>query len=373
MELRLVAGAVAALAFVLSGCGRSQEPEGSSTVVRYGATQVAASDSAIELSVVGPFAIGSDGSIYLADGQDRVVVLNAAGALQRVLGRAGEGPGEFTFINDLRVLPGDSLLVVDPAQSRISVFQPHSSVLAHTRPLEHQPGELVVEVWPGAGGRLLTHSVRAHGPMTDPRSRDDVVRSQDAAGAARAVLSLSPTEVLQMDLRGSVGFFTPGFAPRRIVRLRDGKVYTAWTDSSTVRVFDASGRQLAAITPSALPTRHPISGREYDSVTAGFGDAALARRARPLVQARWRTWPLIHDMLVDDRGGVWIRPARQPGNHWLHHDAAGAFVGSLELPDSAFPRLIAGGRVYCVVTDELDVPRVVVYALDPAPTAGTPG
>lgn len=373
MNSHITAGALAALAFVLSGCSRGEEPRGSSPAVSYRATQVAASDSAVELSAVAALTVGSDGSIYLADGQDRIVVLNAAGALQRVFGRVGSGPGEFALIHDLRVLPGDSLLVVDPAQSRISVFQPHSSVLAHTRPLEHPPGELVVEVWPGAGGRLLTHSVRAHGPMTDPRSRDDVVRSQDAGGSARAVLSLSPTEVLQMDLRGSVGFFTPGFAPRRIVRLRDGKVYTAWTDSATVRVFDASGRQAAAITPRALPARHPISGREYDSVAATFGDAALARRARPLVQARWRTWPLIHDMLVDDRGGVWIRPARQPGNRWLHHDSAGAFVGSLELPDSAFPRLIAGGRVYCVVTDELDVPRVVVYALDRAPTAGTAG
>lgn len=373
MVSHLKAGAVAALAFVLSACSRGDEPRGSSPVVSYRATQVAASDSAIELSAVGALAVGSDGSIYLADGQDRIVVLNAEGALQREFGRGGAGPGEFALINDLRVLPGDSLLVVDPAQSRISVFQPHSSILAHTRPLQHQPGELVVEAWPGADGRLLTHSVRAHGAMSDPRSRDDVVRSQDATGAARAVLRLSPTEVLQMELRGAMGYFVPGFAPRRIVRLRDGKVYTAWTDSSIVRVFDANGRQVAAITPNAVPPRRPISAREYDSVTARFGDAALARRARPLVQARWRTWPLIHDMLVDDRGGVWIRPARQPNNRWLHHDSAGAYVGSLELPGNAMPRVIARGRVYCVVTDELDVPRVVVYALHAAPAPGAAG
>jgi hypothetical protein len=372
MDSRLAASAVAALAFLLWGC-RGEEPRESRAAVSYRMAQVGASDSAIELSAVGPLAVGADGSIYLADGQDRIVVLSAAGALQRVLGREGAGPGEFALINDLRLLPGDSLLAVDPAQSRISVFQPHNSALAHTRPLEHEPGELVVGVAPVADGRLLTHSVRAHGPTADSRSRNDVVRSQDAAGNARAILALSPTEALQMDLRGAMGFFMPGFAPRRIVRLWDGKVYTAWTDSSTVRVFDASGRQVAAITPSALPARYPISAREYDSVTATFGDAALARRARPLVQARWRTWPLIHDMLVDDRGGVWIRPARGPRNQWLHHDAAGAFVGSLDLPDTVMPRLIAGGRVYCVVVDELDVPRVVVYALDPTPAAGAAG
>lgn len=361
-------GVAAALALVLSGCGEGER--GRTASLRYTATRVGASDSAVELSVVGPMAVGADGSIYLADGQDRVVVLNAAGALRRVVGRGGEGPGEFTFINDVRLLAGDSLMVVDPVQSRISIFRPHSSVLDHTRPLKHEPGELVGQVSPGADGRLLTHSMRAHGPDGDPRNRDDVVRSQDTAGTARAVLALSPNEVLQMELQGAMGYFMPGFAPRRIVRLRDGRVYTAWTDSATVRVFDDGGRQVAALTPSALPPREPISSREYDSIAATFGDAALVRRARPLVQQRWRTWPLMEDLLVDDRGGVWIKPARQGRNQWLHHDSAGAFVGSLELPANAMPRVITGGRVYCVVKDELDVPQVVIYALEAGAGSG---
>jgi hypothetical protein len=371
MDSRIAAGVAAALALVLTGCEEGEH--GGAAGLRYEATRVSASDSAVELSVVGPMAVGTDGSIYLADGQDRVVVLNAAGALRRVVGRGGEGPGEFTFINDVRLLPGDSLIVVDPVQSRISVFRPHSAVLDHTRPLGHEPGELVVQVWPAADGRLLTHSMRVHGPVADPRSRDDVVRSQDTAGTTRAVLALSPNEVLQMDLQGAMGYFMPGFAPRRVVRVREGRVYTAWTDSSTVRVFDADGQQVTAIEPSGLPARQPISAREYDSVTATFGDAALVRRARPLVQERWRTWPLMEDLLVDDRGGVWIKPARQGRNQWLHHDWAGRFVGSLELPANAMPRVIAGGRVYCVVKDELDVPQVVVYALEAAPAPPAAG
>lgn len=372
MDFRLASGAVAALASILCGCSRG-EPSTARHAVSYRASEVAASDSAVELSMVGPLAVGADGGIYLADGQDRIVALNAAGELRRVVGRGGQGPGEFAFINDVHVLPGDSLLVVDPVQSRISVFRPHSSDLDHTRALGQEPGELVVQVSPAADGRLLTHSMRAHGPDVETRSRDDVVRTQDRAGATRPVLALSPNEVLQMKLQGAMGYFMPGIAPRRIVRLHQGRVYTAWTDSSTVRVFDADGRQVTAITPAGLPARRPISDREYDSVAAGFGDAALARRARPLVQERWRTWPLIEDLLVDDRGGVWIKPARQMGNRWLHHDPGGRFVGPLELPAGTMPRVIAGGRVYCVVKDELDVPRVVVYALEAERAAGPPG
>jgi hypothetical protein len=309
----------------------------------------------------------------VTDAQRRVVVLDTAGRLLRVIGREGAGPGEFSFINDIRVLPGDSLAVLDAMQSRISVFRPNSPVVDHTRPLRHEPGEFVVAAWPGAGGRLLTHSMRAHGPASDPGARNDVLRSQDSDGTSRTVLALSPNDVLQLSSGSAMGFFTPGFAPRRIVRLGGGRVYTAWTDSAAVRVFDGQGRQVGSITPSALPSRHPITGREYDSVAATFGDAAFARHARPLVQARWRTWPLIDDLLVDDLGGVWIKPARQGANQWLHHDAAGAFAGSLELPANVTPRLIAGGRVYCVVKDDLDIPQVVVYALQPAPASASTG
>lgn len=367
--------AVLALALGFAGCG--EDGGGSAPAadagLTYGATRVAASDPSIDLSVVGPMAVGSDGTVYVADAQDRVVVLNAAGELLRVIGRGGEGPGEFGFINDVRILAGDSLLVVDPMQDRMSVFRPNSAVLAHTRPLRQAPGEFVVQAAPGADGSLLMHAMRAHGPGSGTSSRNDVLRRLERDETSRSILALSPNEVLQLNSSGVMGFFSPGFAPRRIVRLVSGRAYTAWTDSASVKVFDARGRQLAAVTPRALPSRQPITAREYDSVTATFGDAAIAKRARPLVQARWRTWPLIEDLLVDDGGGVWIKPAQRQGeNRWLHHDAAGAFVGSLELPASVRPRLISRDRVYCVEKDDLDVPRVVVYALLPAPprTAG---
>lgn len=366
-----------AAAFVLglgvTGCG--EDGGGSAPAadagLTYSATRVAASDPAIDLSAVGPMAVGSDGTLYVADAQNRVVALNAAGELLRVIGRGGEGPGEFSFINDVRVLPGDSLLVLDPMQDRISVFRPNSAVLAHTRPLRQEVGEFVVQASPGADGSLLTYAMRAHGPESDAANRNDVLRSLARDETSRPVLALSPNEVLQINSSGAMGFFSPGFAPRRIVRLAAGRAYTAWTDSAAVKVFDAGGRQLATITPRALPSRQPITAREYDSVAATFGDAAFAKRARPQVQARWRTWPLIDDLLVDDGGGVWIKPAQRQGeNRWLHHDAAGAFVGSLELPANVRPRLISRDRVYCVVKDDLDVPQVVVYTLHRAP-AGT--
>ena len=368
--------AVLALALGVAACGG--DGGGSAPAphagVTYGATRVAASDPAIDLSVVGPMAVGSDGTLYLADAQDRVVVLNAAGELLRVIGRGGEGPGEFSYINDVRVLPGDSLLVLDPMQDRISVFRPNSAVLAHTRPLRQELGEFVVQASPVADGSLLTHAMRAHGPGVDAANRNDVLRSLARDETSRPILTLSPNEVLQLNSAGVMGFFSPGFAPRRIVRLAAGRAYTAWTDSASVKVFDAGGRQVAAITPRALPPRQPITAREYDSVAAGFGDAAIAKRALSLVQARWRTWPLIDDLLVDDGGGVWIKPGHRQGkNRWLHHDAAGAFVGSLELPANVRPRLISRDRVYCVVKDDLDVPQVVVYTLHPAPARTAAG
>jgi hypothetical protein len=46
-------------------------------------------------------------------------------------------------------------------------------------------------------------------------------------------------------------------------------------------------------------------------------------------------------------------------------DASGRYLGSARLPARVLIRLVRGGRAYAVVQDALEVPRVVVYALDP--------
>ena len=58
------------------------------------------------------------------DGLKQVGVFDPDGRLRKVIGRLGEGPGEFTHVNHIVVGSGDTLYVYDHSQLRRSVFDP---------------------------------------------------------------------------------------------------------------------------------------------------------------------------------------------------------------------------------------------------------
>ena len=80
-----------------------------------------------------------DGTIVVADrGANELRLFDAAGGFIRSLGGPGEGPGEFQLLNEVWTR-GDTILVSDNIQSRISVFGRGGDVL-ETIPVEVAPG-----------------------------------------------------------------------------------------------------------------------------------------------------------------------------------------------------------------------------------------
>ena len=75
-----------------------------------------------QLSQVAEIALDPDGSLYLADYRFPAVLhLEADGRLRRILGRAGSGPGEFSYIYQLGVTR-DTLWASDPGLGRVTLF-----------------------------------------------------------------------------------------------------------------------------------------------------------------------------------------------------------------------------------------------------------
>lgn len=72
---------------------------------------------------IGFMALRSAGAFYLVDYSDNQIRrYDSAGRFQNVVGRSGAGPGEYRQVNGMAV-HGDSLLLVfDPANGRISIF-----------------------------------------------------------------------------------------------------------------------------------------------------------------------------------------------------------------------------------------------------------
>lgn len=66
-----------------------------------------------------------DGGVVVVDGASREIRwFDADGTLAAVRGGRGEGPGEFRYIDAATILKGDTLLVVDKANQRLTFYSP---------------------------------------------------------------------------------------------------------------------------------------------------------------------------------------------------------------------------------------------------------
>ena len=80
------------------------------------------SDPDIGFTRVGGVVVGPDRRMYVSERQDlQMRIYDAAGNLERVVGRRGRGPGEFQFLGHLGLL-GDTVWVVDPSLRRITLL-----------------------------------------------------------------------------------------------------------------------------------------------------------------------------------------------------------------------------------------------------------
>lgn len=82
-------------------------------------------------AAIGPVLLGS-GELFVAE-RTRIYVLSHDGKFERAFGRAGAGPGEFAEIRSIGGA-GDTLIVEDFGQRRITLFDPAGRILGARQP-----------------------------------------------------------------------------------------------------------------------------------------------------------------------------------------------------------------------------------------------
>ena len=88
-----------------------------------------AEDAAADISTIAPALFLADGRLVGRDQQRQVIVVfGADGASRKEFGRPGAGPGEFGAIGNIVAGGGDSLLVQDYANARLTVVDPVSGL-----------------------------------------------------------------------------------------------------------------------------------------------------------------------------------------------------------------------------------------------------
>ncbi len=333
-------------------------------------TLVARSDPAAVFTTITGLEVDGSGRVYVGEWSGRIVALNAAGEVERTLGRRGEGPGEFRSTRGVQVLSGDSVMAYDPRLSRVTVFPPDTERAAYVVNLRARVGDAPFEVrrFPDGGAfvALFRPTFTTSDSDSDLARRADVLQVLTPEGTLEGepLLRFPSRSFLTVRDRGTFHMTPHPFGREGLFAVgTGGRIHFAWTDSLRVRSFDRSGAQVAEITGGHESPR--VTDADVNAVLATMSDRSRTVYQGVLADSLPERWPAVRGLLADEEGRLWVglSGADPDTEEWAVFTADGGYLRSVLVPRGLSVRAVRADVLYGVRTDELDVPEVVSYRL----------
>jgi hypothetical protein len=327
-----------------------------------------------------------DGRIVIHNnGSDQLRYYDSTGTHLYSVGRDGFGPGEFKRVLGMW-LAGDSLIVNDWGQDRVSVFSAGGEY-GRTVMLYREPGPqpVAVGVFPDGSilGRELVYDraavpdsglqLRRWNAVYRRYARDGAVI--DSIGVFLWHESLSETLRRELDSErgGATSYSVAADAPfgRQGSTLAFGDhVYHGSSDTYEIRVFDSHGT-LERIIRRPIPNA-PVTGSDMEAFKQDFigdEDSPYAKWARRRVnELRFpETKPAYGTVKVDALGNIWVAEYSLGHNdrsgNWTVFDSDGCMLGDVVLSVDGRITEIGADYLLGVWRTELGVEQVKMYRL----------
>lgn len=309
--------------------------------------------------------IGREGTVVIGNsGSAELQFFDASGGLTHVVGREGEGPGEFRAVSWLRRFRGDSIIAFDMLAQRFSVWSEAGVYAREFRIQEAQGPTRPIAVL--SDGHVLVSAENHY----DPRRAKGLVRDQmhlsvvtPTGESASEVGRFPGAEWLLYKDANSFRATQFTFGKAGFADASRGYVVYASSDSAVLTVYDRAGRFVRSF-PLPAAARRELTRSEIDEVLGEFRDEGTRQEIRRQLRSagtRART-PAVSDLRVDASGNVWVRtPASGSGvSRWVVMSIHGEESGSVLMPDSWFPLDIQDSRMLLRETTADGVHRVSV-------------
>jgi hypothetical protein len=333
-------------------------------------------DRDVHLSSIGGGALLSTGGVVVLDRQSRQVVeYSADGAIVRVLGGEGNGPGEFSSPRGLSVLPGDTVVVYDPRNRRLSLYAP-GEVDPELQPLDQGVfSRPPTRLWRLPDGWSLSEETSI---------RDvEIIRSgseADVMGTKLLVKRVGPRgDRIDTLVSGAVGSETvrvgamqlmAAFGHRTLVAVAGGLVAIAPAYEASVRVYRGTAVEWEAELAGGSEL---LGDREVAQLRDSLRQLAADQGApftaevlfSPELQPERR--PAFEELRLDSEGRVLLRefePLLRESRRWWVVEPGQGFVGRIVLPEGTDILQVEGDQLLVARRDSLDVPRVELHELD---------
>jgi hypothetical protein len=264
-----------------------------------------------------------DGGLAVID-EHRVHIFDAQGRRVRVMGVKGRGPREFLYLTSICRTRGDTVVVGDSHNRRLTVLHPSGAFVRTIR--QDERGSLPNEACFDDGTIMLTaqrfqpKGVRI--PWTISFARLD---GKPVGG--RITRSGVPFDEIIM-------FIASSAAGGKHVHFGSG-------ERSEIEVWDREGRLVRLIRtadPMREITRAEREAGSRSGYPLGVSPAEVKAHQQEVFDRSTATaWPAYDRFMVDGTGRLWVQDYRRPPERraalrWTSFDAEGRISGRLEIP-----------------------------------------
>ena len=340
------------------------------------------------LTAAGSLTTDDEGTIYVAQPRDfQIRVYSEGGELSRVIGREGQGPGEFSSIGYLGWL-GDTLYTGDSRNQRVSFFKRDGSFIRSIRLAWSVIDEVftprtvsrvlpdgTVLVQPSFASRLLADGTITRRPLFRMDTTGTVLQTVAETSVKNSQLSIQ---------KGSGGLFgLQLFSDSPLLALAPSGEYVMVLDRDAATQEHGAVMRLRKITVDGdtvfaheIPySPVPLPGEVVDSLldaqAEGLSAAPMFESAREARQALDGAvfipsfYPPASRIVVASSGEIWVRRENVAGSdiRWDILSPEGDPVGKVILPGSTNIHDSKEDFLRATERDELDVTYVVRYRI----------
>jgi hypothetical protein len=307
------------------------------------------------------------GRLYVLDRDaSRVLIFDSTGQFVRRMGRSGAGPGEIGMGLAFSVSADGESAVFDVAKRAFVRYGPGGEILSEIR----TPPRYF-----GGAFNLGDNSLTLPSQERDSTSSRDVLMVATASDTT-IIASMKPPEGKPVDLTScgmKVSNVPPLFSPTLRWAGRGDRSAVTTAAAYEIHVFD--GNRLTRIIRRVVT---PVQA------TAGGALREQGDRMRIRTQGAIRVCdpseyveqagfaeviPAIRSLFYDPAGRLWVERGRVRDESPVIDifDANGDFMGTLPAGSPLPAAFLSDTRIVTVVKDELDVERIVVREIRPAP------
>lgn len=263
------------------------------------------------------------GQLWLANGRREIIKYDSLGRRLSIVGRPGEGPGEFQDLWD--VFPDDgAVLAYDPPASRITEFGSGDSIQLHSLPVSFAlPNGISLVGREIVGITYSPPEGRSSGPQAVGTAR---LLWSDTSWASFDTVATVPGRLYILN---SLGLTISPRSPSVLSVASREHVFLGTTDAPEIRVFDRD-RHLVRIIRlprvSAVVSRSPDEGSPppvFTKLVVTSDDTLWVRRSTPATAA-FKEWDLVGP------SGLLIGRVQTPAHLRITQVAAHRVVGVWE-------------------------------------------